>query len=42
MWQWEYQQSTVADRHRVITLDLLGSGLSDKPDIDYRPDRLVD
>lgn len=42
MWQWEYQQSDLSARHRLITLDLLGSGLSDKPDIDYRPDRLVD
>jgi pimeloyl-ACP methyl ester carboxylesterase len=41
MWQWEYQQTELSVRHRVITLDLLGSGLSDKPDIDYRPDRLV-
>lgn len=41
MWQWEYQQKTLAARHRVVTLDLLGSGLSDKPDIEYRPDQLV-
>lgn len=42
MWQWEYQQADLAARYRVITLDLLGSGLSDKPDINYRPDRLVE
>jgi pimeloyl-ACP methyl ester carboxylesterase len=42
MWQWEYQQAALSARHRVITLDLIGSGLSDKPDIDYRPDRLVE
>jgi pimeloyl-ACP methyl ester carboxylesterase len=42
MWQWEYQQTELSAGHRVITLDLLGSGLSDKPDIDYRPDRLVE
>lgn len=42
MWQWEYQQTPLSDTHRVITLDLLGSGLSDKPDIDYRPDQMVE
>ena len=42
MWQWEYQQAELSVRHRVITLDLIGSGLSDKPDMDYRPDRLVE
>ncbi len=42
MWQWEYQQADLSARHRLITLDLLGSGLSDKPAIDYRPDRLID
>ncbi len=42
MWQWEYQHSALAASHRVITLDLLGSGLSDKPDIAYHPDQLVE
>src|SRR5688572_29245227 len=32
IWQWEYQQQPLSASHRVITLDLLGSGLSDKPD----------
>ncbi len=41
MWQWEYQQSALAASRRVITLDLLGSGLSDKPDIAYHPDQIV-
>jgi pimeloyl-ACP methyl ester carboxylesterase len=41
MWQWEYQQRALAATMRVITLDLLGSGLSDKPDIEYRPDELL-
>lgn len=41
MWQWEYQQTALATGHRVITLDLLGSGLSDKPDIEYLPDQLL-
>ncbi|HEX2055991.1 MAG TPA: alpha/beta fold hydrolase, partial [Nitrospiraceae bacterium] len=41
MWQWEYQQAELSARHRVITPDLIGSGLSDKPTIDYRPDRFL-
>src|SRR5213080_2387897 len=42
MWQWEYQQTALSATHRVITLDLLGSGLSDKPDIDYTPSQMVE
>ena len=42
MWQWEYQDSALAASHRVITLDLLGSGLSDKPDIAYHPEQIVE
>ena len=41
MWQWEYQQTTLAPHYRVLTPDLPGSGLSDKPDIDYTPDQQV-
>jgi pimeloyl-ACP methyl ester carboxylesterase len=41
MWQWEYQQALAA-HFRVITLDVLGSGLSDKPELDYRPDTLIE
>ena len=41
MWQWEYQQPLAA-HFRVITPDLLGSGLSDKPDLDYRPEELIE
>ena len=41
MWQWEYQQSLSAS-YRVITLDVLGAGLSDKPNIEYTPTQLVD
>jgi pimeloyl-ACP methyl ester carboxylesterase len=41
MWQWEYQQAALAPHYRVITLDLPGSGLSDKPDIAYTPDEMV-
>lgn len=42
IWQWEYQQIPLSETHRVITLDLLGSGLSDKPDIEYRPNEMVE
>jgi pimeloyl-ACP methyl ester carboxylesterase len=41
MWQWEYQQQALAASHRVITVDLLGSGLSDKPDIAYTPEEFL-
>ena len=41
MWQWEYQQGAFAGSHRLITLDLLGSGLSDKPDQAYGPDEML-
>lgn len=42
MWQWEHQQCTLARYFRVVTPDLLGSGLSDKPDIEYRTDQMLD
>ena len=42
MWQWEHQQHVLSEHFRVITLDLPGSGLSDKPDIEYRPDQFLD
>jgi pimeloyl-ACP methyl ester carboxylesterase len=42
MWQWEYQQGPFSPAHRVITLDLLGAGYSDKPDIAYTPAGLVE
>lgn len=42
IWQWEHQQHALSRHFRVITLDLPGSGFSDKPDIEYRPDQLVD
>jgi pimeloyl-ACP methyl ester carboxylesterase len=41
LWQWEYQQDTLSRSHRLITLDLIGSGFSDKPDIGYTPDELL-
>jgi pimeloyl-ACP methyl ester carboxylesterase len=41
LWQWEYQQASLSASHRVITLDMLGSGFSDKPDIGYTPEEIV-
>ena len=38
MWQWEHQQRGLSTHVRVITPDLIGSGLSDKPDIRYSPE----
>ena len=42
MWQWEYQQHALSQHFRVLTLDLPGAGLSDKPEIDYSPDQMLD
>ena len=42
MWQWEHQQHALSQHFRVLTLDLPGAGLSDKPAIDYRPDQMLD
>lgn len=42
LWQWEYQQAALSASHRVITLDLLGAGWSDKPDIEYTPDQILE
>ncbi len=42
LWQWEYQQAALSAYHRLITLDLLGSGLSDKPDIEYTPQAMLE
>lgn len=41
MWQWEHQQAALSAHFRVITPDLVGAGLSDKPEIEYRPDQLL-
>ena len=41
MWQWEHQQSALEKHVRVITPDLPGSGLSDKPDIAYTPEEML-
>lgn len=42
MWHWEHQQDALAASHRVVTLDLLGSGFSDKPDLDYTPVEMLE
>ncbi|BCA56313.1 putative 2-hydroxy-6-ketonona-2,4-dienedioate hydrolase [Nitrospira sp. KM1] len=42
MWQWEHQQIPLSRHVRVITPDLIGSGLSDKPDVAYSPDQVLD
>lgn len=42
MWHWEHQQVALARSHRTITPDLLGSGLSEKPELSYSPDFLLD
>lgn len=42
MWQWEHQQHALSQHFRTLTLDLPGSGLSDKPDIEYLPDQMMD
>ena len=42
MWQWEHQQHPLSAEFRLITPDLIGSGVSAKPEIDYRPDETLE
>jgi pimeloyl-ACP methyl ester carboxylesterase len=42
MWQWEHQQRPLSAEFRLVTPDLIGSGLSAKPEIEYRPDQTLD
>ena len=42
MWHWEHQQVALAQSHRIITPDLLGSGLSEKPELVHSPAFLLD
>ena len=42
MWHWEHQQAALARSYRVITPDMLGSGLSEKPECQYSPTFLLD
>ena len=41
MWHWEYQYLPFARTHRVLIPDLIGSGLSDKPDVAYGPELML-
>ena len=41
IWNWEHQQSVLSAHYRVIALDLLGSGMSAKPELAYSPSRLI-
>ena len=41
MWHWEYQYLSLAQSHRIIIPDLIGSGFSDKPEVVYSPEQLV-
>lgn len=41
MWQWEHQQQVLSQQFRTLTLDLPGSGLSDKPEIAYHPNQML-
>ena len=42
MWHWEHQQVALARSCRIITPDLLGAGLSEKPERPYTPTFLLD
>ncbi len=42
MWHWEHQQVALTPSYRIITPDLLGSGLSEKPELIYSPAFLLD
>lgn len=41
MWHWEHQLSALSQQHRILVPDLIGHGLSAKPDIGYTADELV-
>ena len=41
MWHWEYQYHPLAQTHRVLIPDLIGSGLSDKPEANYSPEQVL-
>lgn len=42
IWNWEYQYKELSASYHVVILDLLGSGMSDKPAVPYSPQRLVE
>lgn len=41
MWHWEYQYLPFAQAYRVLIPDLIGSGLSDKPEATYSPEHVL-
>ncbi len=41
MWHWEYQYLALAQTHRVLIPDLIGSGLSDKAEANYSPEQVL-
>ncbi len=41
MWHWEYQYHPLAQTHRVLIPDLMGSGLSEKPKANYSPEQVL-
>lgn len=41
MWHWEHQYLPFAQMHRVLIPDLIGSGLSDKPEASYSPEQVL-
>ena len=42
MWHWEHQQVVLGRSHRIITPDMPGSGLSEKPERVYSPAFLLE
>lgn len=42
MWHWEHQQVALAQSYRIMTPDLPGAGLSEKPERRYSPAFLLD
>ena len=42
MWHWEHQQAVLGRSHRIVTPDMPGSGLSEKPERVYSPAFLIE
>jgi pimeloyl-ACP methyl ester carboxylesterase len=41
-WEWRHTVEALARSHRVVTFDLLGFGLSERPDIDYTAELYIE